>query len=169
MDNRRDGAGHPFILRGTIMAAAEKGVTLVELVIIVLIIGVMTFVAVPRMDFSIIKGGKAQTNAQKITAAIRHTRSLAIADAATNSQGFSLNMTGSGSYTGYQIVNLATSDVNDTGSIDESVLCNGADDFIFGPLGSRLGDADSLTFTAGGKTYSIAVTSATGMVKCVKL
>ena len=63
--------------------AERKAVTLVELLIVVLIIGVMTFIAVPRMGFSIITGGKAQTTAQKIAAAIRYTRSLAIANAAT--------------------------------------------------------------------------------------
>jgi hypothetical protein len=77
-----------------------------------------------------------------------------------------MNMTGSGSYTGYQIVNLATSDVNETGSIAQGVSCTGADDFRFGPLGNRLTDIDSLTVSAGGKTFSITVVSATGMAKC---
>lgn len=147
------------------MASGEKGVTLVELLIVVVLIGVMTFVAVPRMGFSLITGSKAQTNAQKIAAAIRYARSLAIADAATNNQGFSLNMTGS-PYTGFQIVNLKTSDVNETGSIASGVSCTGANDFRFGPLGNRLLDSDSLTVSAGGKTYTITVVSATGMVKC---
>ncbi|MCX5633077.1 MAG: prepilin-type N-terminal cleavage/methylation domain-containing protein [Phycisphaerae bacterium] len=147
------------------MASGKKGFTLVELLIVVIIIGVMTFVAVPRMGFSIITGSKAQTNAQKIAAAIRYARSLAIANAATNNQGFSLNMTGS-PYTGFQIVNLKTSDVNETGSIDPKVSCTGANDFSFGPLGNRLLDSDSLTVSAGGKTYTITVVSATGMVKC---
>ncbi len=166
MDNRRDGSGgHPFVFQGKIMAAQKSGVTLVELLIVVLLIGVMTFIAVPRMGFSIITGSKAQTNAQKIAAAIRYTRSLAVANAATNTQGFSLNMTGS-PYSGFEIVNLATSDVNETGTIDPKVSCTGADDFRFGPLGNRLADTDSLTVSAGGKTFSITVISATGMVKC---
>jgi MSHA pilin protein MshC len=148
------------------MMSQRKAFTLAELLIVVLIIGVMAFVAVPRMDFSIITSSKAQTNAQKIAAAIRHTRSLAIENAATNSQGFSLNMAGSGSYTGYQIVNFATSDVNETGTIAQGVSCTGANDFRFGPLGNRLQDTDSLTVSAGGKTFNITVVSITGMVKC---
>jgi general secretion pathway protein G len=150
------------------MILQRKAFTLAELVIVVLIIGVMAYVAVPRMDFSIITSSRAQTNAQKIAAAIRETRSLAIANAATNSQGFTLNMTGSGSYTGYQIVNLATSDVNETGSTAQGVSCTGANDFKFGPLGNRLTDTDSLTVSAGGKTFSVSVISATGMVKCTR-
>lgn len=149
------------------MVAKKSGVTLVELLIVVLIIGAMTFVAVPRMGLSVTTAGKTRTAAQKITAAIRYTRSLAIANAATNIQGFSLNMTGSGSYTGFQIVNLKTSDVNETGSIDSKVSCTGANDFRFGRFGERTGgDTDSLTVSGGGKTFSITVISATGMVKC---
>jgi prepilin-type N-terminal cleavage/methylation domain-containing protein len=157
----------PFVFQGKIMTAKKSGVTLVELLIVVLIIGVMTFVAVPRMGFSIISGGKAQTTSQKIAVAIRYTRSLAIANAADTPQGFILNMTGAPSYTTYQIVNLKPpTQVVETGSIDQSVSCTGANDFRFGPLGNRLTDTDSLTVSAGGKTFSVTVVSATGMVKC---
>jgi prepilin-type N-terminal cleavage/methylation domain-containing protein len=148
------------------MAIKNNGVTLVELIIVVLIIGVMAFVAVPRMELSTITAGKAQAAAQKITTAIRYTRSLAIANAAINTQGFSLNMTGSDSYTGYQIVNLNTNQVVETGSIGQNVSCTGANDFRFGPLGNRLQDTDSLTVGAGGKIFSITVISATGMIRC---
>ncbi len=148
------------------MATSRNGVTLVELIVVVLILGVMTFVVVPRMGLSLITAGKTQTTARKITAAIRYARSLAISNAANYPQGFRLDMTGAGSYTGYQIINISTSDVNDTGSIDSSVSCTGADDFIFKPLGYRAGDTDSLTVSGGGRTYVISVVTATGMVKC---
>ena len=151
------------------MKPQRKAVTLVELLIVVILIGVMTFIAVPRLGLSIISGGKAQTASQQIAAAIRHTRSLAIANAADVPQGFSLNMTGSPSYTTYEIVNLKPpSQVVETGSIDQKISCTGANDFQFGPLGNRLGDTDSLIVSAGGKTFSITVVSATGMVKCTQ-
>lgn len=148
--------------------AAKKGVTLVELIIVVIIIGIMTMVSVPRMALSLVTIGKAQTAAHKIAAAIRFTRSLAIADANNNQQGFTINMTGGGSYTGYQVVNIKTSEVMETGSIDSAVSCTGANDFTFGPLGNRLTDSDNLTVSGGGKTYIISVVSATGMIKCEK-
>jgi Tfp pilus assembly protein FimT len=149
------------------MKPQRKAVTLVELLIVVLLIGIMTFIAVPRMGFSIITGGKAQTTAQRVAAAIRHTRSLAIANAAINNQGFTLNIAGS-SNPCYTIVDVNTGRVVETGSIASDVNCTGADDFQFGPLGSRLGDTDSLTVGAGRKTYIISVVSATGMVRCIK-
>ena len=149
-----------------IMKAERKGVTLVELLIVVLIMAAMVFVAVPRFSMATAKAGSAQATAQKIAAGIRYARSLAISNAATNTQGFSLNMTGSGSYTGFQIVNLGSSQVVKTETITAGVTCTGANDFRFGPLGNRLIDSDSLTVSAGGKTLNITVISATGMVKC---
>jgi prepilin-type N-terminal cleavage/methylation domain-containing protein len=151
------------------MKLQKKAFTLVELLVVVMLIGVMTLIAVPRMGYSIISGGKAQTTSQKIAAAIRYTRGLAISNAATNSQGFILNMTGVPNYTGYQVVDLSTSDVIETGSIDNDVSCTGANDFRFGPLGNRVGDTDSLTVIAGERTFSITVVSVTGMVKCTRL
>jgi Tfp pilus assembly protein FimT len=159
----------PFIFKGGDMRVKRKAVTLIELLIIVLIIAAMTFVAIPRFSMATAKAGKAAAMAQKIAAGIRYTRSLAISNAATNTQGFGLNMTGSGSYTGFQIVDLSSSTVIKTESIDASVNCTGANDFRFGPLGNRLIDSDSLTIGGGGKTFSVTVTSATGMVKCARL
>lgn len=150
------------------MLRRKKAFTLAELIIVVLIIGVMALVAIPRMNFSILTSSKAQTIAEKITAAIRETRSLAIANAATSTQGFSLTMSGSGNYTSFSITDVNSGQVVETGSIDTSVTCTGASSFLFGPLGNRLSDANGLTVSAGGKTYGISVTSATGMVICVK-
>jgi prepilin-type N-terminal cleavage/methylation domain-containing protein len=165
IDNERDGAGRPFVFAGKIMAAKKNGVTLIELIIVVIIIGVMTFVAVPRMGFSLVNAGKAQTTAQTIAAAIRHTRSLAIANAKDVPQGFSFSMTTDPN--GFKIENLKPpTQVVETGSIDPKVSCTGADDFIFKSLGNRFGDTDSLTVSGGGKTYVISVIGATGMVKC---
>ena len=150
------------------MAAPKNGVTLAELIVVVLIIGVMASVTIPRMGLSLITTGKTQTTAYKIAAAIRYARSLAISNAATNAQGFAVIMIGSGSYTGYKVVNLTSpTPPVETGSIDSNnVSCTDADDFIFKPLGNRDGDTDSLTVSGGEKTYVISVITATGMIKC---
>lgn len=111
---------------------------------------------------------KSETTANNIASAIRLCRTLAISNAAVNQQGFSLNMTGAGSYTGFQIVNLQTGQTVKSETIPQGVNCVGADDFRFNPLGSRTGENDNLTVSAGGKTYVISVISSTGMVKCTK-
>jgi prepilin-type N-terminal cleavage/methylation domain-containing protein len=151
------------------MKAQRKGVTLVEMLIVVLIIGAMLFVAVPRFSMATAKAGNAEAAAQKIAAGLRYTRSLAISNAATNSKGFSLNMTGSGSYTGFTIVDLSSGNVVKTETIVAGITCTGANDFWFGPLGNRLTDSDSLIVSAGGKTFNVTVISATGMVQCLQI
>ncbi|MHB0945654.1 MAG: prepilin-type N-terminal cleavage/methylation domain-containing protein [Sedimentisphaerales bacterium] len=149
------------------MKMQRKAVTLVEMLVVVIIIAVMVFVAMPRFSMATAKAGSAETAAQKIAAGVRYARSLAISGAATNRQGFSLNMTGASSgYTGFQIVNLSSGQVVKTETIAAGVTCTGANDFRFGTLGNRLIDSDSLTVSAGGKTLNVSVVSATGMAKC---
>lgn len=150
------------------MKKTAKAATLIELLIVVLIISAFTFIAVPRMGMATIFRGKSETAASQIASAIRYCRTLAIDNAAVNQQGYRLNMTGAGSYSGFQIVNLQTSQVVKTETIPDGITCTGANDFQFGPIGSRIGDNDNLTISAGGKTFVISTISATGMVKCAQ-
>jgi prepilin-type N-terminal cleavage/methylation domain-containing protein len=147
--------------------AQGKGVTLVELLVVVLIVGVMALITIPRFSMATAEAGSAQAAAEKIAAGVRYARSLAIANAATNTKGFALNMTGpSTGYTGFQIVNLSNGSIVKTETIAAGVKCVGASSFNFGIIGNRLKDTDSLTVSGGGKTYIITVISATGMVQC---
>jgi prepilin-type N-terminal cleavage/methylation domain-containing protein len=148
------------------MKTAEKGFTLIELIIVVLIIGAITFVAVPRLIMATVTFGGTSTGAERMAAAIRHCRTLAISNANAYPQGFTLNMTGSGSYTGFQIVNVQTSAVIESDTIASGVSCTGSNQFKFGPFGDRTGGSGTLTFSGGGKTYVISVVTSTGMVQC---
>ncbi|MFA5292969.1 MAG: hypothetical protein WC496_08050 [Phycisphaerae bacterium] len=150
------------------MKTAKKGTTLVELLIVLLMMGAIIFIAVPRLGSATIALGKSQTAANKMAAAIRHCRTLAISNAAQYPQGFTLNMIGSGSYTSFQIVNVQTGQVVESGTIPANVSCTGAGQFQFGPLGNRTGGTGNLTVTMSGKTYVISVITATGMVQCTK-
>jgi Tfp pilus assembly protein FimT len=153
------------------MARQKKAVTLIELVLIVLFLGIFAAIAVPRLNFSAILKQKADTIARKIVTDLRRARRLAISDAATNTDGFALNMTGSAPYSGYEIVNLNTSTTitNGTFSIDSAISCTGGDEFQFGPLGNlKAGSDTQLTVEAERKTFTITIISATGTVKCVE-
>jgi Tfp pilus assembly protein PilE len=147
----------------------KRGASITELAVIVLFIGIMAVIAVPRLNFAIIKKSKTETTAKKILTDIRRTRSLAISDAANNTQGFQLQMLGSSPYTGYKIDNLDTSEKIDEHSIDSNVSCTGASLFKFGPIGNLLSGSDTnLVVSGSGKTFTITVVSATGTVKCVE-
>ncbi|MHC5073338.1 MAG: pilus assembly FimT family protein, partial [Planctomycetota bacterium] len=132
-------------------------------------IGILAFIAVPRLNFAIIKKSKTETTAKKIVTDLRRTRSLAISDASNNTQGYKLQMIGSAPYTGYRIDNLKTSEKIDEHSIDSNVNCSGGNLFKFGPIGNLLsGSNTQLTVTGSGKSFTITVVSATGTVKCLE-
>ena len=77
------------------MAGQRKAVTLVELILIVMLVGIFAVIAVPRLNIAAISKQKADYLAKKIVTDLRRTRRMAISDAAGNSVGFSLNMVGS--------------------------------------------------------------------------
>jgi prepilin-type N-terminal cleavage/methylation domain-containing protein len=81
------------------MAGKKPGYSLAEVIIVVLIIGAIAFITVPRLNFAAIYRKQAHTVAKKISTDLRRTRNLAIVNAATNSTGFTLRMTGSSPYT----------------------------------------------------------------------
>ncbi len=151
------------------MTKKRAAFSIVELIIIVAFIGIIAVIAVPRLNFSVPSGQKADGLARKIVTDLRRTRSLAISDAANNSDGFALNMTGSAPYTGYEIVNRDTSATVDSLAIESGISCTGGDQFKFGPLGNLLSGSDTdLTVAGGGKTFTITIISATGTVKCTQ-
>lgn len=145
------------------------GFTLVEAILVVLFLGILAAIAIPRLSLSASSKQKADCLAKKIVTDLRRTRRLAISNAATNTAGFKLNMTSSSPYTGYRIVNADSGETVDSQTIDPAVSCTGGDEFKFGPLGNLLSGSDTqLTISADGKTFTIDITSATGMVKCTE-
>jgi Tfp pilus assembly protein FimT len=151
------------------MKKKRAAYSLVELVIVMIFLGVIATIAVPRLNYSTISGQKADTIAWKIVTDLRRTRSLAISNAAENTTGFALNMTGSSPYSGYEIQNLNTSAIVDSHSIDSNINCTGSSQFKFGPLGNLLtGSGNQLVVSASGKTFTITLTTATGTVKCTE-
>jgi len=141
-------------------ANKNTGYSLIELVVIVVLLGIIAAIALPRLNFSATSRQKADTIARKIVTDLRRTRSLAISDAANNTAGFALNMTASEPYSGYNIENLQTSETVDSHTIDSNINCTGGATFEFGPLGNlKAGSDTQLTVSASGKTFTITITA----------
>ncbi len=158
----------------TIMAVRMRKKTafsLIEVLVIVSIVAMLLYIAVPRLKFDTLGRYKADTVARKIVTDLRRTRSLAVSDAATNNQGFELQLLGSSPYTSYKIVNRDTSATVETFTVDASVGVTSSSGSLikFGPLGNVLpGSSTQITVAAEGRTFTITIISATGAVKCVK-
>lgn len=150
------------------MVKSRKAFSLAELILIVLILGVLTVITIPKMQFATLRRQKADATAEKIATALRLARRLAITNAAVNVSGYALKMKGVSPYSSYEIVNLKTSEVVDSYSIDSEVSCVGGSNFEFGPLGNLLAGSDTqAVVSADGKSFTISIVPATGMVKCV--
>jgi len=155
------------------MRRKRAAYSLVELILIVLFVAVLASIAVPRLKFTALHRKQADTVARKIVTDLRRTRSLAISDAANNTNGFALRMSGSAPYTGYEIVdynNPMTVVVVDSQTIDSAITvnCTNGNTFRFGPLGNLItGGGTGVTVSANGKVFTISIISATGTIKCV--
>jgi len=151
------------------MTRNRAAFSLLELMIVVMLVGVMAAIAVPRFSFALITKHKSGIAARKIATDLRRTRRLAISDAANNAKGFQMKMLGGGPFTSYEIENLDTHVTVDTRTIDSEVTCNGDSSFDFEPLGNlNNGASTEITVEGGGRSYLITVTVATGAVKCVE-
>ena len=147
------------------MTKKSNAHTLVELIIIVVILGALAFIAIPRLRFAALYRKQADTVARKIVTDLRRTRQLAISNAATDPNGFALNRTG----LTYQIVDgNGTPIPNGTFSIDPKIACSGGTNFQFGPLGNLTGSDSQLAVSADGKIFTISITPATGMIQCTE-
>lgn len=147
----------------------DKAFSLVEMIIMVLWLGILAAIAVPRLNRAAISRNKAHATAKKIVVDLRLTRRLAISDAANNTEGFNLQMEGPGPYTGYRIENDDTEETVGHHTLDSEITCTGGHAFLFAPLGNLKPESDTqLSVSAEGKSFTITIIPATGTVKCTE-
>jgi len=151
------------------MKKCLRAYSLVELILVLVFIGIFSAIAIPRINFAIISKQEVGTVAKKVVTDLRRTRVLAITDAANNSDGFILDMTGGGPYTGYEIINDDTGAVVDTHIFGSDIGCTGDGRFEFGPLGNLVtGSGTVLNIASEGRSFTIDIILATGTVKCTE-
>lgn len=147
----------------------KRGISFVEVLFVLVLLGILAAVALPRLQMGAVNKQTARTFARQLAADLRYTRQLALTEAASNPHGFELVMSGSGRYSGYEICNRQTSAIVYTYPVSPDIQCTGGGTFSFGPLGNLLPGSDTvLQVAAGEESYSIAIFPATGSVLCQK-
>lgn len=151
------------------MKRTKTGISFIEVLFVLVLLGILAAVALPRLQMGAVSKQTAKTFAHQLTADLRYARQLALTNAAENTLGFELVMSGSGSYSGYQIRNRQTAAAVHTYPISPDIQVTGGGTFVFGPFGNLLTGSDTaLQVAAGDESYSITVFPATGSVLCQK-
>lgn len=141
----------------------ESGFSLIELILVLVLFAGLAMIAVPRLDGHIMGKSSLDAAAREIVGELRRCRSLAVSNAATNPEGFSLRLTNGD--VNYEIVNLATSETLTIKEVPAGVELSGDDEFRFSPLGSLgNGSGSVLTLERGDDSVTVTVIAATGSV-----
>ena len=150
------------------MKKSAKAFTIMELIMVVVLMGIFSAIAIPRINFAIIRKSESSATSELIVAGLRRTRRLAISNAAENLEGYRFEMEGSSPYSGFTIKNGVDNLIVDTFTFDSDVAVTNDNEFNFGPLGNLLNADTRIDVAAEGRSFAISVVPATGMIKCVK-
>ncbi|RKY08603.1 MAG: hypothetical protein DRP66_04215 [Planctomycetota bacterium] len=147
-------------------AAAGKGFTLVELIVVVMILAILAGIVVPRAGWSTIGTMESATAGDQFAAWLRLARSLAITHASANGSGYKVVLSAGSPYTSYRIVNADTSaNVKAAVSIPDGVICTGDSEIQFTPVGNVAGGAQlSVQFTKNDDTTVVSVSPVGGRI-----
>jgi prepilin-type N-terminal cleavage/methylation domain-containing protein len=144
----------------------QNGYTLVEVVMVVLLLGVMTAVTIPRLNFAVVRQSEARAEARRLVADFRRVRSMALRDAAINNKGFEMVMESTGVCTGYDVDNLDSHDTLNTYVFHDDVTVDAGNlKYCFGPLGDLTkGQGTEITVTSEALSFAISFVATTGAV-----
>lgn len=132
--------------------------------VVVMFLGILAAVALPRLQFKAVQYRKVETAAYRLVADLRRVRSMALRDAATNNNGYEVKRIGN-PWTGYDIIELPNTTI-ETVTIDAGITVTGDNKYDFGPLGNLTTGGSAITVSGNGKSYSITFVPATGAVVC---
>jgi Tfp pilus assembly protein FimT len=148
------------------------GYSLVELIVVMLFVGALALIAIPRMNYGLIKKGRAEGSAYKFSMDLQRARSLAIMNASTHPDGYAIVLTGGSPYEGYKIFDVTNMTDVEEFEFNGSVNCtstigygiSGLPAMVFGPLGNVTNGDGEISFSDDqGNSYVVSVVASTGM------
>ncbi|MCK4519554.1 MAG: prepilin-type N-terminal cleavage/methylation domain-containing protein [Candidatus Omnitrophica bacterium] len=137
----------------------KKGYTFAEILFVIIILGVLAGIAIPRVGVDFAVKMKVKTAAQRLASDLRLTRRLAV----TNNENYKLSVDSSAKK--YSIYNSADEQTGITRSIDTDIIVSADKDFIFEALGNASVSSDTvISLLADENQADITVTAATGKI-----
>jgi len=173
---RQDGAGRPGHSSGKPQHGGARSAngrtgrsafTLVEVILVVILMGVLAAVAIPRFAGSALWGPEGEGSVRSVVATFHLARRMAIDQAATRPNGFYVVCSGAT----YSIYSPDTGAVEgETKTLFDGWTFQKGYTLKFSSLGAETGlaTADTVNIVGHGTTWLISVSGPTGSVKYVK-
>ena len=131
--------------------------TLIELLFVVVVLGVLSAIAIPRFSGELITKMRVKTAARKLISDLRLTRRLSV----TDNENYRLSINSSSNQ--YAIYNSSSSQIGHTRDIDSNIGINSDKDFIFESLGNLSLSSDTgVSLSADENRADISVVIPTG-------
>jgi len=137
----------------------SKGMTLVEVIAVLAIIGILSAVVIPRFDIALSSRTSVEGAASVIASDIRYAQESAMANRVSKSVTFA---SGQSVYT-FPATIPSTSSLDPSGQLPSGVTIQNNFTITFNSLGEPItGGGGSVTVSSGGQTKTISVVNYTG-------